>query len=63
MENANYFVLMHHYFLILTPGHFKIAFREKGSERERNINAREKHQLVVIICTLSRDQTCNLGMS
>ena len=37
----------------------KIAFRERKGER--NINEREKNQLVAF-CTWSRDQTLNLGI-
>ena len=38
-----------------------ILERERGRVRERNTNVREKHQLPPI-CTLTRDQTDNLGM-
>ena len=43
---------------------FFIAFRERGSERERerNIDVREKHQLVASICTPTGDRSPNLDM-
>ena len=43
MENANYFVFIHYYFLILTLGHFYIAFREKGSEGQRKRLMQERN--------------------
>ena len=41
---------------------FFIASRERGKERERNTDAREKHPSTAFHCTKARDGTCNPGM-
>ena len=63
------------FFLILTPGHFFIAFRERGRKREKHRCKREALMWVrnidwlLPICTCTGDHTCsywdgtcNLGM-
>ena len=44
------------FFFILTWGHFFIAFRERG--RERNIDVKEKHRLVAFPMHVDQDHSC-----